>query len=268
MKKIFIVLSLCFFITFLASCNGERIGNVNNTYDISRRKAETINNEAVVIEKKLNEKKESEDIKEENIEIDNIIEEVDRQVPAQKTVESIGSVEEPEINIEENAIVSDKIIDDKAIKKLIATGSTDFNPNQIERSSNIRLAASFINGLVLQPGDEFSFNKIVGQRTKERGFLPADIFVGQSIAKGYGGGVCQTSSTVCIAVRKTSMKILEQNPHSQRVTYTTIDNEAMINYGTSDFRFVNTYESPVAIEILFEKNADREVITCNIYLLE
>ena len=96
--------------------------------------------------------------------------------------------------------------------------------------------------------------------------MPADIFVGQSVAKGYGGGVCQTSSTVCIAVRKTNLKILEQNPHSQRVTYTTIDNESIINYGTSDFRFVNTYDSPISIEILFENNGDRETIKCNIYI--
>ena len=93
-------------------------------------------------------------------------------------------------------------------KILIASGETNFNPNQKERSNNIRLAASYIDGLILRPGDEFSFNNVVGKRTKERGFLLADIFVGQSTAKGYGGGVCQTSSTVCTTVRKTEMVLV------------------------------------------------------------
>jgi len=150
-------------------------------------------------------------------------------------------------------------------KELISSGTTKFNPNQIERSNNIRLSASYINGLILKSGEEFSFNDVVGERTKERGFLPADIILGDTVSKGYGGGVCQTSSTLCIAVKQTSMKIIEQNPHSQRVSYTTIENEAMINYGTSDFKFVNTYDFPITIEMSFEKTDDSEIIKCDIY---
>lgn len=181
--------------------------------------------------------------------------------------------EQVDVDISNQAIIEaqkENVITDTQYmnKQLISTGSTSFNPNNKQRSNNIRLAAEHINGLVLYPGEEFSFNRVVGKRTAERGFLPADIFVGQSTAKGYGGGVCQTSSTVCIAVRGTDMKILEQNPHSQRVTYTTIENEAMINYGTSDFRFVNTYDFPVVLELSFEGTDERETIRCEIFALK
>lgn len=152
-------------------------------------------------------------------------------------------------------------------KELIANSSTVFNPNKINRSTNIKLAASYIDGLILYPNEEFSFNEIVGKRTAERGFLPADVFVGNKVVQDYGGGICQLSSTICIAVKQTSMIIVEQNPHGQRVSYTTIENEAMINYGTSDFRFINSYDFPVMIEILFNIFEDGESIECNIYKL-
>lgn len=170
------------------------------------------------------------------------------------------------VKLEEN-----KVFDSNSqyyVKNLIASSNTTFNPNQTNRSSNIRLASGYVNGIILMPNEEFSFNEIVGERTAEKGFLPADIFVGNSIAQGYGGGICQVSSTICIAVKQTSMKIIEQNPHSQRVSYTTIDNEAMINYGTSDFRFINTHSFPIIIEISFEPLEDREIIKCDIFSFE
>lgn len=153
-------------------------------------------------------------------------------------------------------------------KTLLASGKTTFNPEQTNRSSNLRLAANYINGVILMPGEEFSFNTVVGRRTADRGFLLADVFSGNSVVKGIGGGICQTSTTLCIAVKQTEMKILEQNPHSMRVTYASYEDEAMINYGTSDFRFRNTYEFPVVIEIHFEQSEEREIIICDIYSLE
>jgi len=174
--------------------------------------------------------------------------------------------EDSNVKYEEN-----KVFDPNSqyyVKSLIASSNTTFNPNQVNRSSNIKLASSYISGIILMPNDEFSFNKIVGKRTAERGFLPADVFMGNSVVQGYGGGICQVSSTICIAVRQTAMMIVEQNPHSQRVSYTTIENEAMINYGTSDFRFVNTYSFPIMIEISFEGSSDRENIKCDIFRLE
>lgn len=165
-------------------------------------------------------------------------------------------------NSDESNVTTD--INQYKERKLIASSSTTFNPNQVNRSSNIRLSAKYI----IKPNEEFSFNKVVGKRTAEKGFLSADVFSGNSVVKGIGGGICQTSTTICMAVKQTDMKIVEQNPHSQRVTYASIEDEAMINYGTSDFRFVNMYDFSVMIEISFEKVTDREIIKCDIFELQ
>lgn len=154
---------------------------------------------------------------------------------------------------------------------LISTASTTFDPSQYERTVNIKLAANFINGLVLEQNEEFSFNNIVGQRTTERGFLPADIYIntGKEVIteKSPGGGICQVSSTLCMAVMQTSMQIVERNIHSKAVEYATLEQEAMINWGTSDFRFVNSYPFPIKIEFLFINNQTSENIVCNIFSL-
>lgn len=152
---------------------------------------------------------------------------------------------------------------------LIATASTVFNPNEVERTNNIKLASKYINELVLNPNETFSFNEIVGERTLERGFLPADTYVvlnGEVITtQSPGGGICQVSTTICMAVNQTQMDIIERNLHSKAVNYATRENEAMINWGTSDFRFVNSYEFPVKLEILFVQVEGGEQITCNIF---
>lgn len=213
--------------------------------------------------------------------VENTSEKVE-QVIIQETTESIEEVEQvitqEEPECQKNVKVNQETVEiepekeeeliENAQKKLIATGRTNFNPNQVNRSTNVRLAASYINGIILKQGEEFSFNNVVGRRTAERGFLLADVFSGNQVVKGRGGGVCQTSTTLCIAVKQTSMQILEQNPHSMRVSYAKYEDEAMINYGTSDFRFLNTYDVPITIEFLFEESSDREIIICNIYKLE
>lgn len=258
MKKLLVVLSVVFVSTFFGACSNDS----NYT--------EVLKENVILAEEKTEDTTTVPDEK--------IVEVTNPQTVSGKAVEEPSSSQQP---AKEDVILREEVeetvevevakkpeVTDFSEKKLIASGSTTFNPNQINRSSNIRLAASYINGIILVPGDEFSFNGIVGRRTAERGFLAADVFSGNSVVQGIGGGICQTSTTVCIAVKQTSMKILEQNPHSQRVTYASYADEAMINYGTSDFRFVNTYEFPVTIEISFEKVSDRETIKCNIFSLE
>ncbi|MBQ6845682.1 MAG: VanW family protein [Oscillospiraceae bacterium] len=84
---------------------------------------------------------------------------------------------------------------------------THFSPKKVERTSNVRLAAKYINGTILNPGEEFSYNKVVGPRTKERGFKAAAIFASGEVVDGIGGGICQVSSTLYMAAIKTNMKI-------------------------------------------------------------
>src|SRR5690606_4254857 len=109
--------------------------------------------------------------------------------------------------------------------------TTSFNPGLRGRTTNVRLASEAINGKVLMPGERFSFNSITGERTIKKGYRIAHIFVrkpGQTeseIVDGVGGGICQVSSTLYNAVRKTNNKtdsklaIIERNNHSLPVNY-------------------------------------------------
>ena len=120
--------------------------------------------------------------------------------------------------------------------------------SQYNRNENMRLATEAINGTVLEPGEVFSYNQTVGPRTAERGFKQATIFVGKEKVPGYGGGICQISSTLYMATKKTNLQIVERHAHSLPVTYCSRDDEATVSWGYLDYRFKNKLDIPVRIE--------------------
>lgn len=131
--------------------------------------------------------------------------------------------------------------------------STDFNGGYLERTTNIKLAVAAINGTVLNNGEEFSFNRVVGQRTKSKGYKEADVFVNSGgktkVVKGIGGGICQVSSILHKAARATRMNITERYAHSKPVTYCSRQDEATVSWGTLDFKFINNSGDPIRIEM-------------------
>lgn len=98
-----------------------------------------------------------------------------------------------------------------------------------ERNENIRVAFSKINGLVLNDGDKFSFNKIVGKRNQDNGFLQAFEYSYGELTPGWGGGVCQASTTVYLAAVQAGMKITDHTSHSTSVTYTEMGKDATVS---------------------------------------
>lgn len=134
---------------------------------------------------------------------------------------------------------------------------TRFNPGERGRTTNVRLAAEAINGVVLMPGESFSFNKATGERKTSKGYQVAHIFVRKpgetesEIVDGVGGGVCQVSSTLYNAVRKTNqkidggLKIIERNNHSLPVSYVPAGMDATVAWPYKDFRFRNTLSYPI-----------------------
>ena len=116
---------------------------------------------------------------------------------------------------------------------------TSFPASTPERKHNIALSLSKINGTVLAPGEEFSFNRTVGQRTEARGFKEAKIILGGEFVEGTGGGVCQASTTLYNAALLAGLKISEQHRHSLSVSYIKPSFDAMVNSGTADLKFVN-----------------------------
>ena len=126
--------------------------------------------------------------------------------------------------------------------------TTKFNSRKVGRSHNIGLLASMFKGVVIKPGEQFSFNKISGPRTKEDGFREAPEYINHRIIIGYGGGSCQVSTTLYNAALLSGMKINQRTPHSRVVEYVPFGRDATVNYTSGvDFRFTNVLKHPVVI---------------------
>lgn len=124
---------------------------------------------------------------------------------------------------------------------------TYFNPANKERSHNIKLAAQAIDNHVLFPNEIFSFNKVVGKRTVEKGYQPAPIIVRGELSEGIGGGICQVSSTLFNAVDNAGVEILKRFSHSMRVPYVPPGRDATVSWYGPDFHFRNNYTQPILI---------------------
>lgn len=143
---------------------------------------------------------------------------------------------------------------------LIAHFSTYYGESSDNRKDNVALAARKINGTVLYPEDEFSFNDIVGRRTKANGFKSAYIIQDGEFVEGIGGGVCQVSSTLYNCALTSDMTITCVRAHSLPVSYVAPSFDAMVSTA-SDLRFVNTLSSPVTIKM----TADGKYLRAEIY---
>ena len=114
-----------------------------------------------------------------------------------------------------------------------------------ERNNNIRVAFERINGLEIGNGSKFSFNKVVGRRTERNGFFPAFEYNYGELVTGWGGGVCQASTTVYLAAIQAGMTITDRTPHSTPVSYTQLGQDATVSDDRLDFTFRNNLGSPV-----------------------
>jgi vancomycin resistance protein YoaR len=134
---------------------------------------------------------------------------------------------------------------------------TRFNAGERGRTRNIYVAAEAIDGKVLMPGETFSFNDSTGRRTWEKGYRMAHIFERKpgkpeaEVVDGLAGGVCQVSSTLYNAVRKSKaqvgsgLRIIERNYHSLPVTYVPPGFDATVAWPSKDFRFRNSLPHPL-----------------------
>ncbi|MCH9000368.1 MAG: VanW family protein [Proteobacteria bacterium] len=148
------------------------------------------------------------------------------------------------------AVYSDKRVPDAELAKIsdvVSTFSTWFSVRSRNRSENIRVAAEKIHGVVLMPGETFSFNDFVGERSPENGFFEAGVYRKGRHEVGYGGGVCQVSTTLFNAVVLANMTVEKRGNHTFKVPYVALGRDAAVSYGRLDMVFVNTMEAPVAI---------------------
>lgn len=130
--------------------------------------------------------------------------------------------------------------------------SSKFSTANANRTHNIKLAAQKIDGMILNPGEEFSYNGVVGSRTAEAGFKEAGVFTAQGSDTGIGGGVCQVSSTLYVAAVYADMEIVERRNHSFTVGYVPDGWDATVYFGSIDFRFRNNQPYPVRLHAWVE----------------
>ncbi|WP_148867949.1 VanW family protein [Thermosediminibacter litoriperuensis] len=128
------------------------------------------------------------------------------------------------------------------IKEEVASFSTKFDKSQVGRSTNIKLAAEKLEGYIIPPGEVFSFNDAVGERTSKEGYKEAPIFFKNEVISGIGGGVCQISSTLYNLALLTDLEIIERSNHSLPVSYVPLGRDATVNYGLIDLKFRNNTE--------------------------
>lgn len=115
------------------------------------------------------------------------------------------------------------------------------------RTRNLELACEAINGTILQPGDVFSFNDIVGERTADKGYQEATVFVSGNSKPETGGGVCQVASTIYYCAMYADLEIVERSEHEFAVDYVPEGLDATVYFGSLDFQFRNSTEYPLKI---------------------
>ena len=133
--------------------------------------------------------------------------------------------------------------------KTLSTFTTD-TTSKSNRNTNVRLAAEAINGTVIRPGEEFSFNKIVGRRTEEKGYKAAAAYNNGEVVQEIGGGVCQVSTTLYNAVYRSGLgeeSITFRRSHTFEPNYITPGQDATVSYEQPDFRFKNTSKTSIGI---------------------
>lgn len=133
--------------------------------------------------------------------------------------------------------------------KLLATYTTYSSGSPSGRNYNMARASSKITGTILKPGQEFNWANVVGPCNKSTGYKPATVIVGNSYQVGYGGGVCQVSTTLCGCVQKLGITPTEKHKHTAAVSYLNGDGvEAAVSYGYLNFRFTNTTSNTILLE--------------------
>lgn len=153
--------------------------------------------------------------------------------------------------------------------KIIGSYTTKTTSNSI-RNKNIQLACDAINGTILKPGEEFSFNNVVGQRTEQKGYGAAAAYNEGEVVQEVGGGICQVSTTLYNAVLRAGLKTTKRQSHTFEPSYVTPGMDATVSWGGPDYRFANVpqkeeYSNPNSYSIGIKAHYADRTVTISIY---
>lgn len=135
----------------------------------------------------------------------------------------------------------------EAFPDKLSTFSTRYDASNLTRTTNLQVAIDKINGVVVMPGETFSYNKTLGKRTAEAGYKDAAGYAGGKVVQMIGGGICQISSTLYDAVVYANLEIVERHNHVFTTSYVGAGKDATVVYGSLDFQFKNNRQYPIKI---------------------
>jgi vancomycin resistance protein YoaR len=175
----------------------------------------------------------------------------DRTVELLKTQQPTAITIRAPITVAEPKVTTEKV-NDFGIKELLASGTSVFPGSIQNRIYNLTLAASRVNGVIVKPGEIFSFNKTIGDVSKLTGYKEAYVIQNGRTVLGDGGGVCQVSTTLFRALLNAGLPIVERNQHAYRVHYYEEDSapgiDAAIYTPNVDLRFRNDTKHHLLIQ--------------------
>jgi vancomycin resistance protein YoaR len=134
------------------------------------------------------------------------------------------------------------------IREQISTFTTDMGVSSANRIWNVQLMADYIDGTIIEPGEVFSFNRVVGERTAERGFREGQMIVGSLLLPSIGGGVCQTATTLFNNVFEIGLPILRRYNHSFYISHYPLGRDATVSWGGPDLVFRNDLDNAILIK--------------------
>lgn len=138
-------------------------------------------------------------------------------------------------------------LDATLFRDVLATADTEYYYNP-PRTNNIRLVCEAINGTILKPGEVFSFNGTVGERTEAKGYQAAAAYIGGETVDDIGGGICQVASTLYYCTLHADLEVVDRIEHMFSVDYVPLGMDATVNWGTIDYAFRNNTNYPMRIE--------------------
>lgn len=137
----------------------------------------------------------------------------------------------------------------------VLSSYTTYASYDYNRNTNLELAAAACNGIVLYPGDVFSFNGTLGERTPDKGYRPGASYVGGETVYDYGGGICQVATTLYYCSIVADLEIIERECHGYASSYTPLSTDATVFWNGIDYKFKNNTEYPIRIEA-YSSNGD------------
>jgi len=163
----------------------------------------------------------------------------DKLVAGERTVELRMRRTEPDLTTEDAQAMN--------ITERISTFTTDYSPSNLPRVNNIHTLADALDGTLLAPGETFSFNGTIGERTAAKGYQEAPAIVNGELVPQLGGGICQVGTTIFNTVFFSGLPVVERHNHSQYISHYPKGRDATVSWGGPDFKFKNDTENWILI---------------------